>query len=334
MKINKKKLLATILYYSGFFFLCLKLKKTSALSILAYHRVLDIDSNYQYDRELISASTAQFTWQVNFLKKYYNVISFQKLSEILNQNETVPANSLIITFDDGFEDNYTHAFKILKRYGLPATFFIATDYIDQHDCFWFDAVVKVVNSLPDNDYYLKEIDYRFTIAGADSKINIYKKIQFQLKRLENYRRLRTVQEVLELMPECDFSDNLPMTWEQIQEMKDFGMEFGSHTLTHPVLSRLAKEEIYDELSNSKEHIEKKLNVSVQAIAYPVGGDAATNEDVISIASECGYDFGCVYSHGVNFVTLQLNQFKLKRLQIERYTTNALFIAQLLFPKFF
>lgn len=120
---NKREKIATLLSASGFLKL-LEVAKARLpwLTALAYHRVLDIaPSGYPFDMEVVSASCQAFDWQMNFVSKNFDVITFAALKNCLEGNIPHPKQPLIITFEDGYADNYFYAFPILKKYRLPAT---------------------------------------------------------------------------------------------------------------------------------------------------------------------------------------------------------------------
>ena len=101
--------------------------RKNTVSIIAYHRVKDYDENsYAFDKNLINASCEEFEWQIRYIKKYFTPITFSELKDIVESKSDLPKRSIIITFDDGFDDNYNNAFRILNKYSVPATFFIST----------------------------------------------------------------------------------------------------------------------------------------------------------------------------------------------------------------
>ena len=127
----KKRLLASVLNLLGLVGLFIWFRRLfkNEILVLAYHRILSTDENspYQYDEELISTDSEGFKWQINFLKKHYDVINFAELSKRLADRKTFTGRELLITFYDGFSDNYSNVFPILKSDNVPSTFYISTD---------------------------------------------------------------------------------------------------------------------------------------------------------------------------------------------------------------
>lgn len=109
-----------------------RLNQNYFATILMYHRVNDIDDN------TMSVDTGMFSRQLAFLKKKYHVISLNQLLKEMAEDRIIQHKSVVITFDDGYKDNYTNAFRLLRRYGLPACFFVTTSFIGTSNKFPWD----------------------------------------------------------------------------------------------------------------------------------------------------------------------------------------------------
>ena len=125
----------------------------------------------------------------------------------------------------------------------------------------------------------------------------------------------------------------PMSWEQVREMSGNGMEFGSHTVSHPVLSRVEAGQLEFELHESRKTIEEKTGQPADVIAYPVGGQTEYSDAVMSVARNAGYRMGVSYIPGINPLDA-LREYELRRIHVERYTSRGEFQAALLLPKVF
>jgi len=143
-----KYLLAAVLYYSGMlaFFSLLRrfFFNRSNFVILMYHQVLEEnDVEKDYVQPGLYVSRQVFEKQMAFLSEKYNLLSLERVTEILEKNQSPPLKSIVITFDDGWRDNYLYAYPILKKYNVPATIFLATDYVGTDKMFWFlEASIK------------------------------------------------------------------------------------------------------------------------------------------------------------------------------------------------
>jgi peptidoglycan/xylan/chitin deacetylase (PgdA/CDA1 family) len=113
--------------------------------ILMYHQVKP-DARY-VNRLAVSVDT--FRRQMSFLKRYgYNVVTLERLVDFISAGKRIPHNTVVVTFDDGYLNNYTHAFPVLKEYGIPATIFIITDEVGraQGDRLSWDQIREMSSS--------------------------------------------------------------------------------------------------------------------------------------------------------------------------------------------
>lgn len=313
---SKKELLTHILDISGLISLKLLLKRKNHLLILAYHRVLPKPNDFALDEGVISVSPDIFEEEVKFCKKYFSLINFEQLKNALEGITKLPSNPLIITFDDGYRDNYVYTFPILKKYDVPATIFLTVDYIGTDRIFWWDEV----------SYYMKK-------SGYCQKADVDQVLR-SLKIVSNKERIRRIKE-LKNKARIELNiDRQVLNWEEIREMRNNGIEFGSHTMTHPVLSQLEnKEELKYELRESKRIIEDRLGKNVIAFSYPVGGENSFNEKINKNIKEAGYDFAVTYMHGVNNVNNGMDRYALKRLDLDQQSLMR-FKAKLVYPELF
>lgn len=309
------------------------------LRILAYHRIVEIndESKFDFDAELISATPSDFKWQMEHLKQFYNPITFADVIDCMEEGRDLPERAVIITFDDGFDDNYHQAFPILQELKIPATFFISTGYIGQSKTFWFDRVVFLLKKSTLENLSLDNNRLQVTLSqNSLNRGDACHQVLEYLKRQNNDRRLEIIDELFEVVGGGAYensSQSRPMEWEHVQEMADKGMEIGSHCVSHPILSMLTPQELSAELVQSKLQIEKKINKPCQVISYPAGNDYAFNSIVKNLTRESNYKMGCSYINGINVFPIP-DAFGLLRLHIERYTCRHRFESLLAMPKLF
>ena len=339
---DKRQLAARIFCASGAARLLLHLRRASQqeLTVLAYHRVYNIgdESLFPFDPELISASTEDFAWQMEFVRRHFSPISFSDLLEAIDHGTSLPPRSLIVSFDDGHLDNYTHAFPILKSLGVPATIFLSTGYIGASQTFWFDRLVALIYHAPEGEIDISVLPLKLSLGrNVAARRTAAETILSMLKRLPNTQRLEGLEHL-----EAKLSRHVPayaanvsgaLTWEQVLEMSRAGIEFGSHTVTHPVLTTLDDAQLGFELGESKRVLEQKIGRTTPVLAYPVGGQYAFDQRVIAAAKACGYRLGVSYLSGVN-TPHTLETFSIKRLHVERYTDRQDFEAMLALPRVF
>ena len=335
----KKKLLAKLSNLFGIAGILIWLRRLfkKEIVILAYHRILDTDKEIEYlfDENLISADSDTFQWQVEFLKKHYDVISFEELSERLSGRKKITGKELLITFDDGFSDNYSNAFRILNSVDIPATFYISTSYMNSKKTFWFNEVVHSIKTAENLSFTLNGDRYNFHLTQENRKKSIDIVLN-QLKKISNAERIEAIES---LYRDLEFNaDNIPaserpMTWKNISEMASNNMEIGSHSMSHPILSKLTDTEMEYEIVNSKQTIESVTGKKCRSIAYPVGGHDTFTDKVQQASKLAGYEFGLSYISGNNQVE-KLNTYSLNRLHIERYTNHEEFKLMLYLPEIY
>jgi len=241
--------------------------KDDSLRIVYYHQVSDENFEYYFENKAISP--IEFEKQILFLKKKYEIISLKKAIE-LAENKKPLKNKLVITFDDGFFTNYTIVKPILTKHNVDATFFLIGSCIDNKNLMWRNKLL-VLNKFLNQQ----------TVDNAIKKYNLSKKhlkrglldwsfFSFPMDKKEeivNY----LWQETMDISIENYLLENQPyLTSIQIKEMSSVGFEFGSHSLTHPIFSKLTYEELDIEVSQSIEIIEKITHKKVISFSYPFG----------------------------------------------------------------
>jgi peptidoglycan/xylan/chitin deacetylase (PgdA/CDA1 family) len=313
---------------------------TTHVPVLAYHRVWDIDHepDFPFDAELVSASTADFAWQMEYVRLNFTPITCSMLLAILDGRQAAPSRPIVITFDDGYEDNYENAFPILQSLGVPATIFVSTGYIGGQETYWYDRLAYLVlNGLP-SAFVVPPFNLTIKLTGdvalRRQELGRILKACKQVRNSARLEGLRIIEREVNLPKgEMPLSLSRPMSWQQVREMSAAGIEFGSHTVTHPILSRLDDNELWQELTESKRVLEEHIEVPVQTISYPVGGPSAFDARVRHMARSAGYKLGFSYISGTNSMPLE-DRYSLRRLHTERYTDRAYFTAMLQLPEFF
>lgn len=334
---GKKKLLSESLARMGVADALAGVFPGRGLMVLAYHRVLDIgaEDDYPADPELISATPRDFETQMSFVRRHFNVIRFAQVIDAMDRGVALPPRSLLITFDDGHFDNYAHAFPILRSLGLPATIFISTDYIGADRMFWFDRQAYLLYCARPGRHRLSSLGLELVLDGIASRRAASERLVGELKRVPDAVRHAALEELEVLLPPRDDAPPPPprptMTWDEVREMSEAGIDFASHGVTHPVLTRLDDASLERELRYSREVIYSQTGKDVPVIAYPVGKADAFDDRVADAARRSGYRLGVSYETGIN-PSAGFDTFALRRLAVERYTTVGMFKSMLAFPQ--
>jgi len=304
------------------------------LSVLAYHRVSPLPgADYPFLDGIVSATPEDFEEQLRFVTKRFDVINFNIISDIISTGGGLPDNPLVITFDDGYADNYEIAYKLLKKYGLTATVFVSTSFVDSGQPLWFDKSAYIINKIPEGPVVFDSANHKFEVTNSNRK-QIIGAVRDLFLSVQNSDRVRFMDELEEQSGINIEQEHLnlarPLSWDQIREMSDNGIEIGSHTVTHPYLTNLTRDQLEYELGESKRVIEQNTGRSVRSIAYPAG---VYNEEVVECVKERGYQFGISYDHDIKRLD-EDDLFAIPRIHVETDVSVPLFKANLLLPQLF
>ena len=233
------------------------------LLILIFHRVLD-SKDFMRPSE---PDIQEFTWKMELLSKYFNVLPFSEAVGLLEKGE-LPARSVAITFDDGYADNLINAVPILQRYDLSAIFFIASSFLDGGRM-WNDTVIEACRSIKTNCLDLTEFDLgRFDLSSDSKRFTSAQTIIGKIKYLAPDFRQK-IANAMEAMS-AGLPNDLMLTKKELCQLANSGMEVGGHTVTHPILSTLCWPDATCEVEQGKKEVESIVDKAVIHFAYPNG----------------------------------------------------------------
>tara|TARA_B110000211_G_scaffold228687_1_gene285287 strand:+ start:498 stop:1508 length:1011 start_codon:yes stop_codon:yes gene_type:complete len=280
-----------------------------------YHRIGEA-SLTEYDPNVFSCNEAHFAEHMQYIKKCFTIVTLEDLPVIFKGKITDKRYALI-TFDDGYIDNYTKAFPILLKSEISATFFLATNFMNNAEIPWWDKIAYLVRHAEVDEIKLNNWPDRITLSKEDVPTSIRKVLDvvkinngstIEEILIELHQKLQTPNSKL-----CD-QEPLFMTWDMAREMSAAGMEFGSQTCSHRILSHLSIEEQDYEAKTSKVLIEKELNTNIKAFAYPVGGKDSFTAETVKIIKKY-YQVSFSFISGIN-TSKQLNEFSIERISVD------------------
>jgi peptidoglycan/xylan/chitin deacetylase (PgdA/CDA1 family) len=266
------------------------------LIIIMYHRVgpfKDLWSLKPIDQVI-------FEDQINYLKNNYSIISFDSLISSLENNKPLPRRAAIITFDDGYKDVYECAYPILKKYNLSATIFLSTGHIETGILFWTDKLRYILLKTKEQSFnwdYANEIQ----LSSLADKSKAIQKIISSLKRKPNLEKeiiLNDLERILNVEIPSDLANESILTWKEIIEMSLNGIDFGAHTVTHPILTSVSVGQAKFEIEKSKEDIENKIHRPVITFCYPFGQAEDYNQLLINVLKKSGFKCAVTAIDGV------------------------------------
>jgi peptidoglycan/xylan/chitin deacetylase (PgdA/CDA1 family)/CelD/BcsL family acetyltransferase involved in cellulose biosynthesis len=264
--------------------------------IFYYHRVNDDNDPF-----FSATPTAVFEAHMRYLARHYRVVSMGEVSRRLegDSREMVVG----VTFDDGYRDNYEHAFPILKRYNIPATVFLTTGSLDSGEPLWFEAMAEAIKQ-SGQEYLDLEFDIprRFWLRTQAERLETNGQLFALLRELNDTERRTRLDEIVARLgtpKQCERRGKM-LSWDQVRLMKANGIDFGGHTVTHPFLSKLTPGEAAWEVTECKRRVEQEIQSEVDLFAYPNGREedfASSSKDVLRHA---GYRAAVTTIWGMNY----------------------------------
>ena len=237
------------------------------LSTLIFHRVL-AEPDPLFPQE---TDRPRFDLICGWVRHWFNVLPLDEAVVRLKER-TLPPRAMAITFDDGYEDNASVALPVLQRHGLPATFFVATGFLDGGRM-WNDTVIEAIRRCAKSTLDLRAVPAGgfgiYDVATAETKRSAIEDILSKAKYLPPAER-QAFSETLARLAGAVLPDDLMMSSRQVRLLADSGMQIGAHTVTHPILAGLGDGEACSEIERSKSCLEELLDRPVTLFAYPNG----------------------------------------------------------------
>ena len=261
-----------------------------SLTVVNYHRIDDpYRKNFDSFKPNVSATPQDFDRQLDYLAEWFNVVSLKDIVDWLDGRKQLPPFAALITFDDGYLDNYTSAFPLLRKHNFPALIFLTTGHIGTDAPFYWDmAAYCFVHTQRDHLTFPDERVERWSNAEQREQVSKHW-IEFMktLPQAEKQVYVQNLPTLLGVAIPAGFFQSLMMDWEQVREMQKSGIEFGAHTVHHPILTRIPVEQVQAEVIGSKSRIEGELREPVLGFAYPNGQAADLNEGIEKIVADSG-----------------------------------------------
>jgi peptidoglycan/xylan/chitin deacetylase (PgdA/CDA1 family) len=337
---NKRRRAASLLDRSGVVRLFLAARRqlpNDAWVTLNYHRINHPASLRDFDENVLNATPDGFDQQVEFLCRNFSIVDPDDLGKII-RDRAWPRNAALITFDDGYLDNYEYALPVLQRHGAKALFFVTTDNIERRKLFWWDRI----------NYTLKHAKKSIVTLSYPHAVRLdltsgYQAAVAQLLTIVKTTYALDIERFLSELVEAagvDWSDAIErqmadqhlMTWEQVRAMRKAGMTIGSHTRHHRVLGTVPTAEFSDELLGSRQDIEAQLGEPIRTISYPVGGSVVHSQAIRAALESAGYEVGFAYGSAQRSWRIQdADPFDIPRLVVNPNWSLAEFRAMTTLP---
>lgn len=311
-----KLALAVALQGLGINRLCRYLNRRK-VRIILYHGVIAGRLDGMLNSESLHIPAKRFAKQVAYLTTYYHLISLDEFVRRVQAKEPLPDYAAILTFDDGYLNNYRNAWPVLQSYRAPATLFVSTSFIASRELLWLDQLEYNLHLTrrPSITLTVDGQPRTFPLESLPAKAQSLRRLKRALKPLSDEARQPLLEEIgrqLEVRYRYNESYHCnPLDWEHLREMADSGLvSIGSHAVHHVHLDTLEPHRIPEELSQSRAVLEARLGRPVRHFAYPGG---ACTAEIKRWTETAGYLSAVATVHGFNDQTTDL--FELRRNEV-------------------
>jgi len=264
------------------------------LPILIYHQVFDTQDEYRQGEP----TKEQFHDQMAVLQRYYNPLPLDQAVALLAQKK-LPANSICVTFDDGYINNLTVAAPILKHLSIPATVYVASAFTDRENM-WNDQIIAMIgdDSITDFDFQLIELGVHLNV-DLDKRKQLIELVLGKLKYVTHQERLLVTKQ---LVVAHGGASELPkmLSAKQLRQLKDYDLSIAAHTHDHPIMAVLPVEQQRQQLQKNRELLaHHDIDTTALGFAYPNGklGQDYTLETA-QLVKEMGFAYAVTTHHGI------------------------------------
>jgi peptidoglycan/xylan/chitin deacetylase (PgdA/CDA1 family) len=282
--------------------------------ILRYHSIGDASTGvHRYATPGITLSQRLFERQIAFLVRNYRVVRMDDLVEALDGGRRLPRNAVIITFDDGYLDNFELAYPVLRKHGTSAMFYLVSGCLDDGRPIWTAELRHLIYSSAGGRLAIPTLALELDLssgAGKEAAISSLTRRLAAMPRESRDEVLREIRGGFRTRPA-----SLPrtmLTWREVKDMQRGGMNFGAHTVTHPLLPSIPLSEAREEIAGSKATLESELHTPIHHFSYPnPGAGVHIDAAVERLVADAGFATA-VTSRG-NYVTAGDDPLGLRRL---------------------
>ena len=329
----KREIATRLLSQTGLLLLIGRAIRWSGLLVLNYHRVGN-GNGTPFDHGLWSADAEAFTDQIRFCKSQLDFITPDDISQVLANRQ---GRYALITFDDGYRDNYEIAFPILKAECVPATFFIATGFVDSPRVPWWDEIAWMVRTSNLDRIELSgwlSAPITFDEPDREGAIRTLLRAYKAMPEETTGRYLEAIAEATQ-SGRCgeEVGNSFWMNWDMLREMKSSGMTVAGHSVTHPILARAPIKKQREEILGCGTRLAEEMGEPMRYFSYPVGGPNSFDSVTQDCLREAGVQYAFSYYGGFRRFG-DWNNYDVRRVAVETYLTADWFRSIVTLPQCF
>ena len=299
------------------------------LVALTYHKVLPDDMRAPNRPENV-VYTSEFAEHVAYLRRRHHVLTGDELRAAVRGQTPLPAHAALITFDDGFLNNYTQALPVLRDAGVTAVFFVCTDFLEYGAPMWFDRVDSAYRRFDDAAF--DEWTRTVNVPPPHRTRPAFRRWMKALPARERDAWVARLDTDAPRPSDLDPRDTCAMTWQQAREMADAGMTIGSHTVGHVILATAPPDDVRHEVTASRLAIEARLGCPCWCFAYPNGQPTDFRESDKRRLGEAGYE--CAFTQIPGFADPAYDPFALRRIEMPGSSNRDVFRSRITGAHFF
>ena len=251
------------------------------------------------------------------IRTNYHPVSLTQAVEWLRAGRPFPPNTLAVTVDDGYRNFQDVAYPVFKAYDIPSTIYVVSDFADQKLWLWIDQIHYAFEHSTRDEASIgsRVFDLRSRQAASESA----RRLSEECKLLPNEERLeilRSLPEALDIeIPTSPPPEFAALGWDDLRKLAASGVvEIGTHTRTHPILSRVSSpQELKKEIHGSKQIVEQRLGAPARHFCYPNGLYRDFNAATVEAVREAGYESAVAAESGLN--AAGANPFTLLRIGV-------------------
>jgi peptidoglycan/xylan/chitin deacetylase (PgdA/CDA1 family) len=272
-----------------------------SLMVLTYHRIGDAAAVGELDGDVRETDARGLAEQVTLVKQHGSFVSLLDVRRFL-RGGILPANPVMLAFDDGYRDCHDVALPILKKAGATATFFVPTAYPDAGRMFWWDRIALLLGrcrraSLVIHYPRSLVLDYARDPGGVKRLLLGLVKRSRGLDLPRFFEELsRAAGVTLDPAEERSIAARTIMSFREVRVLKDAGMSVASHSHEHRVMATMTPEEALSDLGRSRRVLSDVLEEDVRAVAYPVGHQI--DGPFLRATRDAGFDLGFTNATGL------------------------------------
>ncbi len=290
--------------------------------ILMFHRVVPDTGRERIHNTVNEITPAKLAEIIDFyLRHDIDIISLDEIEHYLNSRNK--KQFVCFTFDDGFRDNFTEALPVFESYKAPFAVYVTTGFPDYTIIIWWYLLEKILLENDNIEINWGKEQYKFKAGTAGEKEDVFTKIRRIIINTPYEEQADYLQHAFSKYTQRphEMTMELAMSWDELKALSVSKLvTIGAHTMSHPALNQLTREEIVNETLGSKEKLEKLINKEIKHFSYPFGSVREVGKREMEIVKDLGFMSATTTRAGVLFRNHLKYMESLPRIAISPDTT--------------